>query len=89
MAWAAIADPSRRCRDRFVQNSSCCQPFDEVFGILEEEYRHAIDRIGTARENSADLDAPDSRLAQHLITEYWRGKLNSEDQDGCWAPSTP
>jgi hypothetical protein len=59
-----------------------CQPFDEVFGVLEEEYRHAIDRIGTAQESSANLDAPDSRLAQHLITEYWRGELNAEDQDG-------
>lgn len=59
-----------------------CQPYDDVFAVLEEEYRQAIYRIGASREATTDLDAPDSRLAQHLITEYWRGKLTEDDPDG-------
>ena len=62
-----------------------CQPYDEVFSLLEEEYRQAINRIGANQKKGADLDAPDSRLAQHLIAEYWRGKLNEDDPDGLLA----
>jgi hypothetical protein len=62
-----------------------CQPYDEVFALLEEEYRQAIDRIRTSTESKTHLGDPDLRLTQHLITEYWRGNLNADDQDGLLA----
>jgi hypothetical protein len=62
-----------------------CQPHDEVFGLLEEEYRQAIDRIRTTAENNTHRGDPDLRLAQHLMTQYWRGNLKADDQDGLLA----
>jgi hypothetical protein len=62
-----------------------CQPNDEVFGLLEEAYRQAIDRIRTSAETNTHRGDPDLRLAQHLITQYWRGNLDVEDQDGLLA----
>jgi hypothetical protein len=89
--WATESVPRIFARDealRDLRNAAWttyivfCQSYDEVFAVLQEDYRHAIDIIGTAREDNGNLDAPDSRLAQHLVTEYLRGKLNAEDQDG-------
>jgi hypothetical protein len=57
-----------------------CQPYDDVFGILIDEYRRGIDRIGSGEEPNVSWHASDSKLGQHLITEYWRGKLDTPDR---------
>jgi hypothetical protein len=62
-----------------------CEPYDGVFDILIDEYRQAIERIGSDEEPNVTWHAPDSRLGQHLITEYWRGKLDPPDRIGLLA----
>jgi hypothetical protein len=57
-------------------------PSDEAFEILEEQYRQAIDRIEIPADPEAGRNAPDSRLAQHLMIQYWRGKLAEDDPNG-------
>jgi hypothetical protein len=59
-----------------------CTPSDEAFEILQEQYRRAIDRIETPAVSNSSRSAPDSRLAQHLMSLYWRGKLAADDPNG-------
>lgn len=62
-----------------------CSPYNEAFEILQEQYRQAIDRIEIPTEHKAGRNAPDSRLAQHLMTQYWLGNLDGGDPDGLLA----
>lgn len=55
-----------------------CRPYDDVLGILREQYRHAVERIGCRRDDTRWLANPDERLAEHLMEFYWRGKLSLE-----------
>jgi hypothetical protein len=55
-----------------------CYPYDNVFEILREQYLHAIKRIGT-KDRIAALYEPDYHLAEHLMTFYWRGKIEFDD----------
>ena len=58
-----------------------CKPYDNVFGILKEQYEHAVDHLLT-EEKEQNLLMPDRRLAEHLMTFYGRGKLDfNEEQD--------
>src|SRR2546427_11084405 len=62
------------------------QPSDEVFDALLEEYRRAIEAIGVPRrKNWQHLGNPDSRLAEHLMIEYWWGHINGEKPEGLMA----
>jgi len=50
-----------------------CPPYDNVFVVLHTIYRYAVDQL---RENVvAPSHDTDQYLAQHLMTFYWRGKL--------------
>lgn len=60
---------------------SFCPPYDDVYKVLREEYKRAIDRIGEASENR-NLADPEEKLAEHLITFYWRRKISLSDSDG-------
>jgi hypothetical protein len=55
-----------------------CAPYDNVFDWLEGEYVHAIEQIGTHDHGWYTAEAPDYQLAHHLMTFYWRGRLNQE-----------
>lgn len=59
-----------------------CSPYDEVFEVLRDQYAAAIERLDASREETRQLGDPDDRLAEHLMTFYWRGKLNLDDPDG-------
>lgn len=59
-----------------------CAPYDNAFDLLREEYGRAIERIGTASGERQSLADPDRRLAEHLMTLYWRGKLSLDEPDG-------
>jgi len=71
-----------------------CSPYDGVFDLLLGEYFIAVDQVGTRAGGGTALVKPDERLAQHLMTFYWRGKLQADDGqrllDGFWtrAPSS-
>lgn len=62
-----------------------CTPSDEAFDILQKQYRQAIDRIETPADPKASRNAPDSRLAEHLMNLYWRGELAEDDPSGLMA----
>lgn len=53
-----------------------CAPYDDVFDWLKDEYAFAVEQIGTHQGESRMPQAPDYSLAQHLMTYYWRGKLD-------------
>lgn len=59
-----------------------CAPYDTVFDLLREEYIRAIDRIGTFSSKGQHIANPDERLVEHLMTYYWRGKLNLDETPG-------
>ncbi len=59
-----------------------CEPYDNVFETLSEEYRRAVECIGTVRGERRQLADPDERLAEHLMTFYWRGKLSLNEPEG-------
>ena len=62
-----------------------CTSYDNVFDLLREEYGRAVERIGTASSERRRLTDPDERLAGHLMTLYWRGKLDLDDPGGLLA----
>lgn len=63
-----------------------CQPYINVFDILKEEYREAIDRLGSpGTTRQASDGTTDTHLAEHLMVYYWLGKLPLEDSTGILA----
>jgi len=62
-----------------------CPPYDNVFEVLRKEYDRAVENIGTASSERRRLADPDARLIVHLMTLYWRGKLNLEEPNGLLA----
>jgi hypothetical protein len=58
------------------------QPYNNIFKILREEYRRAIDRIGTASSEERYATDPDDRLAEHLMILYAREQVGFDDPDG-------
>jgi len=62
-----------------------CQPYDELFDALVGEYRKAIAAIGASSKNWQHLGNPDSRLAEHLMIEYWWGHIDFEKPEGLMA----
>jgi hypothetical protein len=59
-----------------------CEPYYDVFELLREEYGRAIDRIRMTPAKKGPLRDPDKRLAEHLVIQYWRGKLDLDDPQG-------
>jgi hypothetical protein len=52
-----------------------CAPYDDVFEVLRDEYERATERIGGSMSQRRRLAEPDERLAEHLMTLYWRGRI--------------
>jgi hypothetical protein len=61
------------------------KPFDDVFKILAEQYRDAIDRIHESAGGNERRPDQDEHLAQHLVTQYWLGNLNLSDRQSLFA----
>ncbi len=57
------------------------QPHLKVFRILETEYRRAIQYLNESKGTEHDLEDPDERLAQHLVTLYAWGILTFEESN--------
>jgi hypothetical protein len=55
-------------------------PYNDVFEWLKEEYREAIERIGTHDHPWAQSQGPDCFLAQHLITFYLKGMIRVDSE---------
>jgi hypothetical protein len=56
-----------------------CDVYNDVFELLRAEYLHEVDEIGKHAYVRSHLGHPDERLAAHLMTMYWRGKLPIND----------
>lgn len=56
-------------------------PYNDVFSLLRQEYRAAVERIGAGpREKKYGRD-PEGRLAEHLMVLYARGRITFDDDD--------
>lgn len=62
-----------------------CHPYDDVFDVLAGEYRRAVEQIGPTDSERRQPDDQEERLAEHLVTLYWRGKISLDEQDGLLA----
>jgi len=57
-------------------------PYDDVFELLNKEYHHAIEHIASTPSEESHRFNPNERLAEHLMTRYWQGKITLTDQEG-------
>jgi hypothetical protein len=57
-------------------------PYTDVFDLLVEEYRLAVERLAPTDPNPTGLADQGLRLAQHLMVFFWRGKVSKESADG-------
>lgn len=55
------------------------QPYNNVLELLRDQYKHAIELIGTPRDEIRWPSDPDKRLAGHLMVFYWRGTIELDD----------
>jgi hypothetical protein len=56
------------------------EPYDNVFELLREEYKYAIESLGTESVyDNSHLTHPDKSLVYHLIGFYLREKLNLDN----------
>lgn len=58
--------------------------YDDVFESLKNQYEEAIKNIGVNPDKKSRIDR-DSRLAEHIMALFWRGKFDVADQDGLLA----
>ena len=53
-----------------------CPPFNTVYDVLGDEYEAAVERVPTGGTvGFADDERADAKLGEHLVTFYWRGRL--------------
>lgn len=57
-----------------------CKPFDNVFDVLRDRYRYAIDHLPTERPRTTP-GHPDDRLGEHILAFYLRGRLSLDPDD--------
>ena len=55
------------------------QPRGNTFRLLGEQYRHAIERLGGAKERVALGEDPEKQLVEHLMQLYWSGRIPLND----------
>lgn len=65
--------------DAFIGFTS---PNKELFQLLKDEYRAAVERIGADLPEQQLSDDRDERLAEHLMLLYWWGNLSLEVDQG-------
>ncbi|HEU4714369.1 MAG TPA: hypothetical protein VFS76_22575 [Pyrinomonadaceae bacterium] len=90
-SWASNSVPSIFPRDVHLRDFRdaawhtyivFCAPYDNVFRLLSDEYERSIDLIGAPSKWRELYGGPDRRLAEHVMTLYWRGQLQIDDVDG-------
>ena len=56
---------------------SWCPPFDPVYAVLQHEYEAAVERVpsGNTVGFAASEERTDAKLGEHLVTFFWRGRL--------------
>lgn len=54
-------------------------PYDNVFEILRSQYTFAVDGIGVRHKDMHELARSTTKVAEHLMVFYWRGKLSLDD----------
>ncbi|MBW3590277.1 MAG: thioredoxin domain-containing protein [Actinobacteria bacterium] len=54
---------------------SFCPPYDYLLDVLGEDYERAVTLIDRFNERPANVPTPESRLAEHLMVFYLRGRL--------------
>ena len=59
-----------------------CEAYNNVFELLKSEYSFAVEHIGEHAFGGSHLGDPDERLANHLMTLYWRGKVSLTEENG-------
>lgn len=96
--WLVLLDTewaSSRASDIFPVNESSrshffaawetyivyCRPYDNVYDLLIEQYKLAVSEITPSTDIKKDDHCFDM-LAEHLMTFYWRGKLNLDEPEG-------
>ena len=52
-----------------------CAPYDNVFNVLEKQYFYSLHNLGSKKAKRLLVD-PDKRLVEHIVTFYWRDKIN-------------
>ncbi len=58
-----------------------CAPYTEVYDLLKEQYLFAANNLVNVSETERAVHETNKRLAEHLITYYWRGKLELDDSE--------
>ncbi len=58
-----------------------CPLYDNLFDVLHQEYSYAVERLNVAPSEESLTDAH-QRLADHLMTLYWWGKLDLDEPGG-------
>ncbi|MGH2721733.1 MAG: hypothetical protein ACRDJO_09030, partial [Actinomycetota bacterium] len=56
-------------------------PYENVWNLLKGEYRRAVERLDPKKPPVLQLPGPRERLAEHLMSVYWRGKIRIEESD--------
>lgn len=56
-------------------------PFNDVYALIEKQYRRAVRELGRHTDQKHHLENPDERLAQHLMAFYWSGVLDFSKTD--------
>ncbi|HEX2179687.1 MAG TPA: thioredoxin domain-containing protein, partial [Actinomycetota bacterium] len=54
---------------------SYSSPYDHLLSVIEGEYRRAVDLVDRFESRPGNVVTPESRLAEHLMVFYLRGKL--------------
>ena len=56
------------------------RPYDRLLDVLLEEYSREVDRLAEPALGTQRYD-PRQRLAEHVLTFYWRGKISLTEED--------
>ena len=56
-----------------------CRPYSDVFPLLRQYYEVAVRLLALEKERPTGRGEPESKLAQHLMSFYWRGQIDRID----------
>jgi len=83
-AHAGVIFPLEEGQDEFFKAAwgayvIYCPPYDNVLPVLRNQYHRGIEEVGRGGSRLDTSRDPHSRLAEHLMAFYWRGKLVLDD----------
>ncbi|MBD2504673.1 hypothetical protein [Anabaena azotica] len=59
-----------------------CDTYNNIFDLLYEEYSYRVEQLNSTEIEEQRLTVINENLIEHLMTFYWRGKLNLDDAGG-------